>query len=99
MTADQLESVFRDRGEVRGGILLLAAKDARALIDSARQHNVRVLGVDGFTLTQRTTEPMMEHSLDLTASGAPEVRDPWTTASEFLRGFEDTSLRFEVVLE
>ena len=50
MTAHELERAFRSKGELRGGILFLRPKDAVSLIEAAREHGIRVLGIDGFIL-------------------------------------------------
>jgi hypothetical protein len=96
MTAEQLEAAFRKKGEVRGGILFLHPKDALSLIDAARQHKIRVLGIDAFSLSAEATRPMMEHSIDL---AKPNMDDPWTAATDFVRRYDGTKFSFEVVLE
>jgi len=95
MTAHELERAFRSKGELRGGILFLRPKDAVSLIEAAREHGIRVLGIDGFILTAQTTQPVMERSIDLTRA---RIEDPWSAATSFVRQYDDTKYRFEVVL-
>lgn len=97
-TAKEIEREFLGQGEVRGGILLLRVDDALALIESARRKNVRVLGVDAFKLSDNTTQPMMEHSLDLSSGETREETDTWSAASGFIKHRELTDLHFEIVL-
>ena len=97
MTAEQLEGEFRDRGIARGGVLFLRNADAAALIQRAQDARLRVLEVDGFILGDRSTQPSMEHSIDLTSN--PYAGDPWTAAHEFLKQQLGRDLYFEVVLE
>lgn len=92
---NEIELAFRERGVMRGGILLLRAADALALIDAARQKQVHVLGVDGFRLGPSVTQPLMEHALDLSA--VPDRADNWQTANDFIRR-QDPELFFEIVL-
>lgn len=95
-TGEEIESAFQGRGVVRGGILFLGASDAVALTEAAREKGIRVLGVDGFRLTDNATQPLMEHSVDFSseAGGA----DLWTKAGDFIRR-QPADLFFEVVLD
>jgi len=95
-TGQEIESAFRERGVVRGGILFLRGVDALALIQAAREKAIRVLGIDGFRLGDSTTQPVMEHSVDFGSSSSES--DTWTRASNFIRQ-QPGDLFFEVVLE
>ncbi len=75
-----LEQTFETRGIRRGGILFLAASDAIALVEAARQQRHPVLGVDSFVITDTTTQPLMEHSMDLSVGAIPA--DTWSAASD-----------------
>ena len=94
-TGQEIETAFRTRGVVRGGILFLRAADAIALVEAARQKGVRVLGIDAFRLGADFTQPLMEHSVDLSSH---KTADTWTVASDFVRR-QNGDLFFEVVLE
>lgn len=63
------------------------------MVERARELSVRILGVDGFWLSERTTQPDMEHSLDV--SGDPDYG--WDQAAAFLQDRADTGLMVEVV--
>ena len=93
---EQLESAFEQRGVLRGGILLLRPGDAVALTEAAKQKGIRVLGIDAFRLGSGTTQPLMEHSVDLSVESG--MVDCWAKASEFIRK-QPVDLVFEVVLE
>ena len=99
MTREQLETEFHGRGTLRGGILMLRPDDAIAFVRRARDAGIAVLGVDAFQITDRTTQPFMEHSADYTTSSAPPPPDSWTEAEQFLAGFRNTTFVFEVVLD
>src|SRR5574338_554036 len=92
----ELEGAFQARGIVRGGTLLLRANDAVQLLLAAQAERVRVLGVDAFRITPETTQPVMEHSLDVISSTLAD--EPWRTVADFVLQQPD-DLYFEVVLE
>lgn len=92
-----LEQAFESRGQRRGGILLLPPSAATELIAVARTERVRVLGVDGFFLSENGTLPSMEHSIDLSQSDGPA--DPWNSATQFVQRWPALDLWFEIVLD
>jgi hypothetical protein len=63
------------------------------MVERARELGVRILGVDGFWITETTTQPDMEHALD--SSG--DSNHGWDEAAGFLRARADPGLMFEVV--
>jgi hypothetical protein len=85
---------FASRGIVRGGILILDAHEALAMIARAREVAVPILGVDGFWITEQTTQPDMGHSIEL-----GEGASSWTAAEEFVQQRAQTGLMFEVVAD
>lgn len=85
---------FKSRGIVRGGILILGPHEALAMVARAHEQGVPILGVDGFWITEQTTQPDMEHILDL-----GHVQSSWREAEEFIRSRADTGLMFEVVAD
>ena len=93
-----IEQEIRRRAVDRSGVLLLTQQDAFVVIVCARQLGRRVLGVDGFFLTPTTTQPSLDHSIDLSSREYAEA-DCWAAAQEFLRQQKDSGLHFEVVLE
>jgi len=95
-TATELEQAFRARGVTRGGALYLSAAEAMAMVDAARSASVRVLGIDGFRIGPNTTQPLMEHSCDL--SDETRAKNPWQAAIEFISR-QPADLSFEVILE
>lgn len=67
---------------------------ARELIADARSAGVRVLGVDGFLVSERGIQPLQQCELDVEGD-----RDPHETTSAYLAEFIDGGLMFEVALE
>jgi hypothetical protein len=86
-----LRSEFEQRGIVRGGTLILPPADALAMVKRARELGVPVLGVDGFWITDDTTQPDLGHTIDL-GSGTN-----WDEASRFIAERSHLGLMFEVV--
>jgi hypothetical protein len=75
---------------------MLKAPDALAFIEAARQQQRPVLGVDSFLVTETTTQPLMEHILDLSVGGLPG--DTWSEARRFVEQRRDSGFMFEVVV-
>jgi hypothetical protein len=77
---------------------MLHPGDAIELVRRCRERGIEVLGVDGFRLTERTTQPVMEQSIDL--SGLEDLRRRsacWDRAEEFLLQRSTSDLFFKVV--
>ena len=89
---DNILEKYKKEGVVRGGITLLPYKNAVALINELRSLNKKVLGIDGFMLSERETEPHMEHSFDCS-----NASDGATLSLQFLEERKDLNLFFEVV--
>lgn len=100
----QLQKIY-SRSLQRGGVVLLQPDDAILLIGVARADGIRVLGVDGFFIGDKWTEPSMENSLDL--SCLPSEADPCDIAISFIKEHaaaykpdaENRRIYFEVVLD
>jgi hypothetical protein len=92
----QFEQSFLDRATRRGGLTLFQAADALAFIDAARAHGVPVLAVETFLVTENTTEPQMDHILDL--SGADTHCDTWSEAEHFISERSTRGYLFEVAV-
>lgn len=89
-----IEAEFRSQGMLRGGILMLDASGAMAMVQRAHDLGVAVLGLDGFWITEDTTQPDIGHTIDL--SDRPE---PWSDAIRFIEERMSSGLKFEVVLD
>jgi hypothetical protein len=93
---EPIEQEFSCKGVLRGGLLLLKAKDALDMVRRCRELGIEVLGIDGFRITERTTQPLMEESIDLSRLGGGI--NTWAQAESFLGSRVDTNLFFEVVI-
>jgi hypothetical protein len=71
----------------------MSPADAIAMVERARQLNVRILSVEAFWFTDETTQPDLEHTLDL---GGDPARG-WEEAARFIAERAALGLMFEVV--
>jgi hypothetical protein len=86
---------FSSRGLTRGGILFLEPSDALELVREAEHRGIHVLGLDAFFIQGSETQPVLEHSIDL--SSLP-TSDAYRAARTHIQEREELGLRFEVVL-
>lgn len=93
---DEIFSKFESRGIKRGGLLFLKPQDAIDLIETARQQNKPILGVDVFRVTGTVTQPSMEHSVDY--SNQLASIDTWSAARSHIDERRDKGLLFEVTI-
>jgi hypothetical protein len=92
-----VEREFVSRGLIRGGILFLRVDEAIEMVKRCREVKVQVIGIDAFILTDRTTQPVMEQSIDLSVP-YPKP-DSCDRAEKFLRKHIDQDFFFEVVVD
>lgn len=99
MTNDELVMhKFRDRAVKRGGLLLFSGRDALCVIDEARLQGIKVLGIDGFYLFEKATQPSLEDSIDFTVNRQAVKSDLYDTAAAFIKRHANQGLHFEIVL-
>mgnify|MGYP001294544475 CR=1 FL=1 len=92
-----IESEFRDRGILRGGILFVRQPIALEMVRVSRKRNVKILGIEGFRLADATTQPIPEHSIDLSKDLFREA-ECWDRAEKFLNDRPGLDIYFEVDL-
>ncbi len=96
----RIVDAFRDKGITRGKTTRFLADDALAVVRECRKRRVLISGVDGFFLTEHTTQPSMENSVDL--SDIESFHNPvdcWTRAERFIQINADKGLYFEIVMD
>ncbi len=76
---------------------MFAADDAIALIQEAHKRRIIILGIDTFRLTEKTTEPMLDHILDLSTRGF-FADDDWDQSIRFIQERARHGFHFEIVL-
>lgn len=92
-----IEDEFEHLGVVRGGILFLSATNALTVLEQCRIRGIGVLGIDGFRVSDKGTQPVQEHSLDLSGVHKPQTR--WATLERFLSERLTSGLHFELVMD
>jgi len=98
MKAERLEREFADRAVPgHGGLLLLRPEDALALVSRAAEEGVPILGVDGFLLTESSTESPLEHLADF-SSRVADGHGCWQEADAFIQARRNLGLVFELTL-
>lgn len=96
MKADDLEAEFAGRAVPdSGGLLLLRATDALALVSRASDEGVPVLGVDGYA--KQGAEALPDDIADYAASVA-QGHGCWQQAEAFIRERGRRDMLFEVTL-
>lgn len=95
-----LERKFIDKAEVRGNLVLFLPKTALAFINESEKNRIRILGIDGFYLTQKTIQPSMEHTIDLSAYVEKKNQKVvYKIARDFILERINEGLHFEVVTD
>ena len=92
-----LADEFRPRATIRGGTAMYKADDAIALVEEAHRRRIIVLGIDTFRLTEKTTEPMMNHILDMSTRGF-FADDDWDQCIQFIQKRASAGFHYEIVL-
>lgn len=93
MKSHNLELALSDKAIARGGLNLYRHADAVHLVKLCKQHNVRILGVDAFVISDGCTRPVMEHSIDFSSQKIQDTEDVY----EFLEARKDLDFAFEII--
>jgi hypothetical protein len=94
---NKVERLFVDKALIRGGVYLFSKYNALKLIDECRKAKISILGIDGFFITETSTQPSLENSLDFTSSTYKGNRDNvFDEARKFIEDRKN-DLYFEVV--
>lgn len=88
--------MFLEKCLNRGGILLYSKQDALDFVRACKNHEIGLLGVDGFFISETTTQPSMEDSVDY--SSGLSMDNIYEKAIAFIEGKRD-DLYFEIVCE
>jgi len=90
-----VELMLMDKSIKRGGVVSYPKKDALDFVKECRIHGLRILGIDGFHITEAYTQPSLEDSVDYSKLEANVVYD---LAIAFLKDRPD-ELYFEIVCD
>jgi hypothetical protein len=84
-------------GIISGGVILLPASSARALIKEAEKSEIDVLGIDTFIVANGRITPVLEFSRSF-CDGEQVNKKNHRLAVELINRHEDAHTYFEVVL-
>ena len=87
---------FSYMGIVRGKTPVFRAPEAMKIVQLCYEREIEILGIDSFIITDKTTQPMMENSVDYTTTGKIEPNS-WEEAQQFLKRLSDRDFYFEIV--
>ncbi|WPV63898.1 hypothetical protein [Chitinophaga sp. LS1] len=91
---NEIEILFLEKAIIRGGTLIFSKQDTLDFIEQCRIFEIRILGIDGFFITEKTTQPSMENSVNY--SSYPPNKNIYDSALEFVAK-KDDNLFFEIV--
>ena len=89
---DSIEQPIISNAIIRANTHYYEYQDALKLVELCRKNGVQVLGVDSFIITETTTQPFMEHSIDLSY-----CENSHEKAKDFIYQKRKCGFRFEVV--
>lgn len=87
---------YSDKAIIRGEIFMLPKSSAIDFINECKVNNYRILGVDGFYITENSTRPSLEHSIDFTSGDHKIIEDIYSDAIKFIASHKD-ELHYEIV--
>lgn len=94
---NKIEILFKDKVLQRGGINLYSKYDALKFIEECEKEAFSILGIDGFYITDDTTEPSIENSIDFSVLSLNN-ENVFSIAKEFLDKQQE-NLFFEIIYE
>lgn len=89
---ENIEQPILSRALIRGNTHYYEYEVAIKLIELCQQNEIPILGIDSFIVTETRTQPLMEHSIDLS-----DCKDSYETAKAFLNLKKEYGFVFEVV--
>ena len=92
-----IEQEFKTKGILRGNAYRYQLEDAIAIINRCKELNKRILGIDSFIITEKVTQPFLEHSIDFKI--ASDNDNIWDEAISFVKSKGNMGFVFEIVYE
>lgn len=65
---NKVEQSFVVRALKQGGLFLFSKEDALEFVKECRKEKIHLLGIDGFLITNKSTQPAMNYSIDFSSS-------------------------------
>jgi hypothetical protein len=91
---NKVEALFKDKAVVRGGIYLFTKEYAKQFVLECKKQGIIVLGIDGFFIDEKTTQPSQDNSIDFSTD--PFNEGIYEKTINFLEA-RDENLYFEIV--
>ena len=91
---NKIELLFKDKAIKRYGLDLYSKENALYFIELCRKEKIRILGIDGFFITENSIQPSLANSVDFTMK--PFEGDVYTASSTFLETINEKMV-FEIV--
>ena len=85
---------YKENALQRGGLLLFSPQDAIEIVKELEKKSIKILGLDAFQVTINTTQPFMEHGIDLSNQDFA-----WKAAIEFLERRKGSGFVFEIITD
>ncbi len=98
ITMNKVEMQFADKALRRGGMLLFRKMDALNFVQACKKQGVDILGIDSFIITDTTTQPSLEHSVDFSDGRFKPLVSISDEATSFLLK-QDDHFYFEIVCQ
>ena len=95
---NEIEKIL-NKAILRGDISFSTPADAIDLIKACKKIEKWILGIDAFILTDKTTQPVMEDSIDYSMFNNYKSPQNWDEAIEFIEQKRGQDYYFEVVFE
>ena len=94
---DPHNDVYKE-GVTRSGELMLPVATATSRIRDLSERRIEILGLEAFILTERTRQPSLENSIDISIMDLARLRQSsWEVAEEFLLRRENSKMFFLII--
>lgn len=90
-----IDKELYEKAILRGNLIFFHPNEAILLIKKCEDQNRRILGIDAFRITENTTQPVSEHSIDF--SGINDGN--WKSSIKFIEERATIGLVFEIVID
>lgn len=84
-----------ERAILRGNLIFFHPNEAILVINRCKEHNRIILGIDAFKITENTTQPFSEHSVEFSGKSGGN----WLESKKFIEERETKGLVFEIVFK
>jgi len=83
-----------------GGVVTFSPSIALEIVNDCKMKQINILGIDGFSITEKGIQPLQEHSMDYTASWSRkllETSDVWELVIGFITERLNLDIFFEII--